>query len=84
MLLRAFRASQSRGELHPLLSEEGMLRGSRKCCKASSARADGVVINIQHFLTHHPVCGALERAFLLMPQPALLGEEGMHFSPSVR
>jgi hypothetical protein len=42
----------------PLLSEEGWLRDQEKSRGASSARADGVVINHQQFLlelTHHPV-----------------------------
>jgi uncharacterized protein (TIGR03435 family) len=35
-----------------------------------------VVINLQHFVPHHPVCGASERDLLLLPQPPLLEEEG--------
>jgi hypothetical protein len=49
---------------------------AKKYREATLARADGVVINIQHFVPHHPVCGASERDLLLMPQPPLLGEEG--------
>jgi hypothetical protein len=71
------------GGSFPLLSEEGWLRGSTKCCEASKARADGVVIKIQHFVPHHPVCGASERDHLLMPQPSLLGEEGKTLACSI-
>jgi hypothetical protein len=35
-----------------------------------------VVCKFQHFVPHHPVCGASERDLFNLPQPPLLGEEG--------
>jgi hypothetical protein len=43
----------------------GVAARSTKMMRSSLFRADGVVINIQRFVPHHPVCGASERDLLI-------------------